>query len=128
MPDAMWYSAGVHPLEIIVSTEESGPVLKLSGESDLTTAAQLRDALATQISGGAQHLTVDLAELRFADSASIRELLEAHQALNDRGGTLELVRPQHAVAKSPSLLGLDRLLTIRPRAGNEATGQEPTTC
>ena len=115
-------------LEIIVSTEESGPVLKLSGESDLTTAAQLRDALVTQISGGAQHLTVDLADLRFADSASIRELLEAHQVLNDRGGILELIRPQHAVAKSLRLLGLDRMLTIRPPTGNEVAGQEPTAC
>jgi anti-anti-sigma regulatory factor len=43
----------------------------LTGEADISNVAQLTGALTAQISGGAQHVTVDLAHLRFADSAAI---------------------------------------------------------
>ena len=62
-------------LEISVATGEAGPVMALSGEADLTSAAALSEALAAQVSGGARHLTVDVSGLRFADSASVRALV-----------------------------------------------------
>jgi hypothetical protein len=58
----------------------------------------LRDALDTQVSGGALRLTAGLSGLGRADPASIRVLLDAHAALASRGGTLELAFPQPAVA------------------------------
>ena len=103
-------------LEISVAAGESGPVLTLTGEADLTTAAALSTALTAQISGGAQHLTVDLSGLRFADSATISALVVAHHTLKDRGGNLVLLRPQPAVAKVLSLLGVDQVLVVRRQA------------
>jgi anti-anti-sigma factor len=76
--------------------------------------------LAAQLNGGTPRLTVDLSGLRFADSAAIRELIRAHRAITQRGGTLELTRPQQAVARVLSLLGADHVLTIRDQA--EAAG------
>ena len=62
-------------LEISVEADgEAGPVMALSGEADLMSAAALSEALTAQVSGGARHLTVDAAGLRFADSASVRAL------------------------------------------------------
>jgi anti-anti-sigma regulatory factor len=49
--------------------------------------------LAAQLNGGTPRLTVDLSELRFADSAP--------------------TRPQTAVARILSLLGLDQVLNVR---------------
>jgi anti-sigma B factor antagonist len=101
----------------------SWPVVKLSGESDLTTAGQLPDALTAQLVPAPQRLTVDARGLRFADSASIQALLEAHRALRDAGGSLELVlRPRSVIARTLSLLGADQVLTIRTKAG---TGDQP---
>ena len=110
-------------LDITVDTGESGPVVRLSGECDVSTAGQLSDALAAQISGGAQHLTIDLARLTFADSASLRVLIQAHYALADTGGTLELAYPHPNVARSLHLLGVEQILTVRTKA---PSGPQPT--
>ena len=85
----------------------------LSGEADITTMAELSEALTAQLASGARHLTVDLSGLRFADSAVIRELVMADRKLKDRGGCLELANPQPAVARALSLLGVDQVIEVR---------------
>jgi anti-anti-sigma factor len=107
-------------LHAAVTAGPSGPVIALSGEADLTTAAELKQILAAQLDGGTLCLTVDLSGLRFADSAAIMELIRAHRAITQRGGTLELARPQPTVARVLSLLGVDRVITVRDQA--EAAG------
>lgn len=107
-------------LHAVVTAGPSGPVIALAGEADLTTAAELNQVLAAQLDGGTSRLTVDLSGLRFADSAAILELIRAHRAITQRGGTLELTRPQPAVARVLSLLGVDQVLTVRGQA--EAAG------
>ncbi len=103
-------------LDISVEAGESGVVVRLSGEADLSVAGQLGDALNGQISGGARHLTVDLSGLRFADSAAIRTLIEAHLALDRLGGTLELAGLRPEVARTLSLLGVDQVIPVHPQA------------
>jgi anti-sigma B factor antagonist len=100
-------------LEISVAAGEAGPVLTLSGEADLTTVAELTDALSAELAAGARHLTVDLSRLRFADSAVIRELVLADRRLKDRGGGLVLAHPQPVVARGLSLLGVDQAIEVR---------------
>ena len=100
-------------LEISVAAGEAGPVLKLSGEADLTTMTELTGALSAQLAAGARHLTVELSRLRFADSAVIRELVLADRRLKDRGGGLAVAHPQPAVARVLSLLGVDQMIEVR---------------
>jgi len=102
-------------LGIAVESQQFGVVIRLSGETDLSTVGQLRDALDGQISGGVRQLTIDLSGLRFADSGSIRALTDAHLALKAQGGSLELVDPQPNVARILVLLGIDQVLTVRPQ-------------
>jgi anti-sigma B factor antagonist len=109
-------------LEISVAAGAAGPVMTLAGEADLTNAAALGEALAAQVSGGTRHLTVDLSGLRFADSASVRELVLAGRALHERGGVLVLVRPQPGVARVLTMMGVDQAITIRAGTG---TGADP---
>ena len=104
-------------VEITVAAGESGPVVKLSGECDMSVTGQLNDALDAQIDAGAQHLTVDLSGLRFADSACVNTLVQAHLALTERGGTLELAFPQPKVATTLGLLGVDQALPVRTQTG-----------
>ncbi len=104
-------------LDVCVTAGESGPVVRLSGEADLTTVAQLGDALNAQVTAGARILTVDLSGLRFADSASVATLVRAAQRLKDQGGRLELMNPQPAVARTLSLLGVDQALAVRAAPG-----------
>jgi len=109
-------------LEISVAAGESGPVLSLSGEADVTTAAELSEALTAQLADGARHLMVDLSGLRFADSSAIRALVLAGRTLKQRGGALELANPQPVVARALSLLGVDQAITIR---GGASAGTDP---
>jgi anti-sigma B factor antagonist len=106
-------------LEISVAAGQTGSVLMLSGEADLTTVAELTDALSAQLATGARHLTVDLSRLRFADSAVIRALVLADRTLKNRGGGLALAYPQPGVARALSLLGVDQAIEVRDemRAG-----------
>jgi anti-anti-sigma factor len=115
----------VSQLEVSVAAGDSGPVVVLSGEADLTTVAGLSDVLTAQVAGGAQHLTVDVCELRFADSASIRALALAARTLKDRGGVLELLRPRPIVARALSLMGVDKVITVRAAEGAEAKPEGP---
>jgi stage II sporulation protein AA (anti-sigma F factor antagonist) len=106
----------VGALQATVAAGESGPVLILSGESDLMSAGRLSELLAAQLSAGACSLTIDVSELRFADSASVRALVLAAKTLRERGGSLVLIRPQSAVARVLELMGVTELLVVQGAA------------
>lgn len=100
-------------LQITVAAGQHGPLFVLRGESDMTTAPELNHALAALLASGARYLTVDIAELTFADSASIQALVLAARALHERGGEMVLLSPQPIVARVLSLLGVDQMVTVR---------------
>jgi anti-anti-sigma factor len=108
----------VSTLRAWVSAGESGPVITLSGETDMGTVAELSELVTAQLSGGTRHLTVDAAGLGFADSASVRVLVLAARTLRQRGGGLVLLRPRRAVARMLEIAGADQVITVR--GDNEA--------
>jgi len=110
----------VSVLRASVSAGEYGPLITLSGEADVTTAAELGELMTVQLAGGTRHLAIDAAGLAFADSASIHVLLTAARTLKERGGGLLLMRPQRPVATVLHLTGASKLIIIR-----EETGAEP---
>jgi len=100
-------------LRASVAAGVSGPVVILSGETDLTSIGQLSTLITAQLFGGTRQLTVDVSGLRFADTASIRTLMLAARTLKDRGGSLVLLRPQPPLARMLDLLGAAQMFTIR---------------
>jgi anti-anti-sigma factor len=100
-------------LQASVAAGEAGPVIMLAGEADLTCAGQLSALITGPLAGGTRQLTIDVAELRFADSASIRALVLAARTLKERSGSLVVLRPQQPVARMLALLGADQVITIR---------------
>lgn len=100
-------------LRASVSAGESGPVITLSGETDITTVAELSELVTAQLSGGTLHLTVDASGLSFADSVSVRVLVLAARTLRQRGGGLVLLRPQRVLARMLEVMGADQMITIR---------------
>ncbi len=105
------------PLTASVTAGESGPVIVLCGEADLTSAGQLSALITAQVSRGTRQLTVDLSGLRFADLATIRTLVLAARTLQERGGDMILLRPRRPVAKVLALTGADQMFTIRETHG-----------
>jgi anti-sigma B factor antagonist len=105
-----------------VSAGESGPVITLSGEVDITNAAELNELITGQLAEATQQLTIDVAGLDFADTAAIRVLLIAARRLRQRGGSLVLLYPQRALARVLEFLGADEAVEIR---GETEAGPEP---
>ena len=110
-------------LRASVAAGVSGPVVILSGETDLTSVGQLSALITAQLSGGTRQLTVDVSGLSFADTASIRTLVLAAKTLKERGGSLVLLRPQPTMARMLDLLGAAQIFTIRAETHGE-TGSE----
>jgi anti-sigma B factor antagonist len=102
-----------------VAAGESGPVMTLSGEADIATAAQLSALVTAQLARGTRCLTIDVSELSFADSMSIGILVLAARTLKERGGGLVLLRPQQVVARILEIMGADQVITIRGEARGE---------
>jgi len=106
----------VSSLEVPVATGASGPVVVLAGEADFTSITRLDEALTAQISGQAVQLTIDAANLRYADSASMRTLVMAAMKARTRAGSVTLLDPQPAVARMLDLLCTGEMFSIRCRA------------
>ena len=100
-------------LQVSVVSGESGPILVLAGEADLTSVARLDEVLTAQVSGQAVRLTVDATNLRFADTASVRTLAMAAVKARTGAGSVTLVNPQPAVARILDLLCLDEAFAVR---------------
>jgi anti-anti-sigma factor len=101
------------------SAGESGPLITLSGEVDLSTVAELSDLVSAQLAGGTVHLTIDVSGMSFADSASMRVLMLAAMTLRKRGGGLVLLRPQPALARLLDIMDADQVITVRSRSDTE---------
>ncbi|HEX6523728.1 MAG TPA: STAS domain-containing protein [Streptosporangiaceae bacterium] len=100
-------------LTISLAAGDAGPVMVLSGETDITTVRELTDALNAQMTDGVRRLTIDISALRFADTASIRALVLSARSLNERGGALELLNPSAALASALALMGVEHIFSIR---------------
>ena len=113
-------------LRASVAAGESGPVIVLSGEVDITSAAQLTVLIGGLLNAGAVHLTIDASELSYLDSMSIQVLVVVAKILRVRRGGLVLLRPQRPVARMLTLMGASQVITIQraieaaPEPGSDA--------
>ena len=100
-----------------VAVGESGPLIVLTGEVDITTAAELSELVTGQLTEGTLHLTIDVGGLDFADTAGIRVFLLAAKKLRQRGGDLVLLRPQRTLARVLEILDAEEAIEIQGRTG-----------
>jgi len=94
-----------------VPAGESVLVIMPAGEADLTCAGRLGALITRKLAGGTRQLTIDVPELRFAGSASIRTLVRAARTLKERDASLVLLRPRRPVARMLALIGADQVST-----------------
>jgi anti-sigma B factor antagonist len=94
-----------------VRQQDGAIVIKLSGELDLATAPALEEELerASQSDGG---VILDLRELEFMDSTGLSVLVRAHQAAEEAGRALSLVKGPPQVQRLLSLTGVAERLNL----------------
>jgi anti-anti-sigma factor len=76
----------------------------------------LRDVLDAQIARKPRKLIIDLAALRFMDSAALYVLLTASRSLAGQGGTLALASPTRVVAAVLRLSQAARIVPVYENA------------
>jgi anti-sigma B factor antagonist len=84
------------------------------GDLDIATAGRFVDRLGEVVADGAAgELTIDLAEVRFCDSAGIGALIRIRTLSDEHGWQFAVVNPQPAVLRVLDLTGVRDYLNVR---------------
>lgn len=82
----------------------------VTGEIDLRTCPELRDALTEASAEDGSEVVIDLTQVTFIDSSGISELLRASNA----GHHLRLRHASRSVRRLFELAGLDQIADVEP--------------
>jgi anti-sigma B factor antagonist len=92
-------------------TERSGCALvAVDGELDLSTAEQLEEALGPAIDDATGPIVLDLAALRFCDSAGLAVFVRTHNQLSGEGRRLVLAGANGPVLRVLEISGLNQVI------------------
>jgi anti-sigma B factor antagonist len=92
--------------------EGDAGVVRVTGEVDMYTAPQLKQALLGLIDGGARRVVVDLSAVTFIDSTALGVLIGGVRRLHAADGAMALVVTSRPVERVLSITGLDRVFSI----------------
>jgi len=106
----------------VTEREGGGLTLSLSGELDLSTIAQLEQAVASRVDGKPDLVVLDLRKLVFLDSTGLRLVLRLQEMLHEAGGRLVLVKGPRRVHRVFELTRAVEVLEIVPDPAEIAAG------
>jgi anti-sigma B factor antagonist len=96
------------------SVEAGFHVLKLEGELDLSVASDLEKEIIRTIDRAPQGVSIDLTDVSFLDSSSVRALLRASEAADDAGKKLRVSGASGITRRVLELTGVDEVLGLEP--------------
>ena len=102
-------------MEFKLATADLGNAIhqiRVSGEVDLATAPELKEALATATRNGARGVLVDLSHATFIDSTTLGVLMGAVKRLRPQGGELAIACNDPNIRKIFEITLLDRIFNI----------------
>ena len=97
----------------VVYIEATRAVVDLRGEWDVSTRPVLSDQLSRVIAIGAGDVVIDLAEVTFIDTATVRALATAQHMLDRVGRRLTIRSPTRLANQVLHLFGLAELIETR---------------
>nr|WP_206314810.1 STAS domain-containing protein [Streptomyces coryli] len=92
--------------------------MRVSGELDMATCPQVRQAVHEAVADGRHSVVLDLSEVRFCDSSGVGVLIATRRLLRSCGGRLRLILPDHGAADGSHVnrvlaaLGVRRLFEV----------------
>jgi anti-anti-sigma factor len=99
------------PLTIDEQSADGLVVLAVTGEVDLASVGELRDALERARSRAAA-VWLDLSEVEFMDSTGLTTLVLAHRGFEDPDRQFAVICPDGPVRRLLALAGLDRFVRV----------------
>jgi stage II sporulation protein AA (anti-sigma F factor antagonist) len=85
-------------------------VLHLRGEHDCSTVDALAETLAAAVARDEPRLVIDLSEVEFIDTATVRVLTRAGDVLAQQSRTMSIRSPSRAAARVLALCGASDLI------------------
>lgn len=98
-------------MNIIKNKIDKELTIALEGRLDTTTAPQLEDALAAELSGVTK-LIFDFAKLEYISSAGLRVLLSAQKSMNKQEGIMIVKNTNEEIKEIFEVTGFVDILTI----------------
>lgn len=95
-------------------------IVTLTGEMDVYTTPQAREAMLDLIADGYYHLVVNLSGTEYLDSTALGLLVGTLKRVREQGGDLRLVAPSPRVRRLLEITRLNNVFSI------DATEQEAT--
>lgn len=95
---------------VTVATGAEASVLRVEGELDSFSAAQLRDGFVSLVGRG--DTLVDIRGVLFMDSAGLGALIGGIRRLREAGSTVAVCCTRSSVRRLLQMTGLDRIVTI----------------
>lgn len=96
----------------ISSLDPRGVVVAVTGDIDLFTTPEFKQAVAEAMSRDAEAMIIDLSRSTFMDSSSLGVLIGAHRRLTRRGRALTVVCDNEAIRKVLRVTGLDGVFEV----------------
>ena len=84
-------------------------ILDISGEIDIYTTSQFKEAVNKIIATGQKHLVINMERVTYMDSSGFGTLLSAQKRIRPEGGTINLVKCNSPITR---MLRITRLDTI----------------
>jgi anti-sigma B factor antagonist len=114
-------------MSLVVRTRETGDgvaEVAVEGELDLSTAGELREALAGLLDRGVTRLVVNFEALSYLDSTGLGVLLGSLRRQRSRGGALQVIcPPRHR--RLFEITGLTKVIDLQD---TESEDEEPLSC
>ena len=110
--------AGSVRIDLAVADVRDGnrTVVALAGEADLSNRSVVADVLSRVIASSDDDVVIDLADVEFVDTATVRLFCVAKQLLDGRGRALTFRSPSRLVARMLGFFGLADLIETRERS------------
>ena len=102
----------VMTFSVQTETERGMWVVKLSGEVDLHTGGDFKQAVLEGIDSGYKQIVVDFSQATFIDSTALGILVGAIKRLNPQGGKLHVIVATPNIRKIFEITALDRVLDL----------------
>jgi anti-sigma B factor antagonist len=103
-------------LSVLIADDGEPTVIRVEGELDSFTAAQLREgfgrAMQVPTAEGAPATVVDIREVPFVDSAGLGALVGGIRRLRQAGGHVALCCTRPSVLRLLNMTGFDRIVTV----------------
>lgn len=81
----------------------------LTGEVDISNAAQLRGELNKMLEEKAAPATIDIKDLSYIDSTGLGVIIGAYERMKEQGCAMKMVNPAKNVEKLLKITSLDRI-------------------